>query len=416
MSHVLRLVMLVLSRLLVIIVNFVLALLVIVLPLSTAVPVWVWLPLAIIDIALIVTQFRVKPVGRGITIGLVGMIAVTIVGIVASQIFAATPPIVDQNGQPMPGSIAALEKITLNGSEQWITLRGHDVTKPVLLHLGMGGPGGGGFGTRSLFTRLEKDFVVVAWDEPGTGKSYHAVPFDQLTPQRFIDDAHALTLYLRERFHQDRIYLYGTSWTSILGIWLIQRYPELYYAYIGSAQMVKTTENDVMGYDLAVKYLMDQGDVGASEALRRNGPPPYTDADMVNKYVLLFDTLNDYMHSIRFAIAVPLVPFMAPEYGMVDKVNHTLGLIDSFRTVYPQLIDVDFTKQATQLQVPVYMFVGRDDVNAMTSLVEEYYNQLDAPIKKLTWLEGGHGLNGENLPQFIDVVLNTVLPETYPRH
>lgn len=414
MSQVIRIIVLILGRILNVIVNIVLALLVILLPLTTAVPVWVWLPLAAIDLALIVTQFRVKPVGRGIAIGLAGMTAVAVIGIIASQIFAATPAITDQNGQPVPGSIASLEKVTLNGSEQWITLRGHDVTRPVLLHLGMGGPGGGGFGTRTLFTSLEKDFVIVAWDEPGTGKSINAVPLSQLTPQRFIEDAHALTLYLRERFHQDKIYVYGTSWTSILGIWLIQRYPELYYAYIGSAQMIKTTENDVMGYDLAVKYVTETGDTATLEALRRNGPPPYTDVDLINKYVVLFDTLNDYMHAIRFAVAVPLVPFLAPEYGLVDKLNHTLGLIESFKIVYPQLIDVDFTKQATQLQVPVYMFVGRNDVNAMPSLVEEYFNLLDAPIKKLTWLEGGHGLNGENIGQFIDVVRNTIVPETYP--
>lgn len=86
--------------------------------------------------------------------------------------------------------------------------------------LGYGGPDGGGFATRSLFESLEEKFVVVAWDEPGTGKSYNAMPITDLTPQRFVEDAHALTLMLRERFNQDKIYVYGVSWTSILGIWL----------------------------------------------------------------------------------------------------------------------------------------------------------------------------------------------------
>lgn len=38
-----------------------------------------------------------------------------------------------------------------------------------------------------------------------------AVPAWVLTTQRFIDDAHALTLYLRDRFKQDKIYVYGVS-------------------------------------------------------------------------------------------------------------------------------------------------------------------------------------------------------------
>lgn len=37
-----------------------------------------------------------------------------------------------------------------------------------------------------------------------------------------------------------------------------------------------------------------------------------------------------------------------------------------------QLADLDFTTQAAELEVPVYLLVGRYDANAMTSLVERY--------------------------------------------
>ena len=90
------------------------------------------------------------------------------------------------------------------------------------------------------------------------------------------------------------------------------------------------------------------------------------------------------------------------------------ALVDSFPVVYPQLENLDFKTQAAKLDVPVYIFAGRDDVNAMSSLVEEYFNILEAPRKELIWLEGGHGLNGSNLHQFVDVMINKVLAETYP--
>jgi pimeloyl-ACP methyl ester carboxylesterase len=314
----------------------------------------------------------------------------------------------------MMGSIATLEKVNLNGSEQWITIRGKNIDNPVLLYLGMGGPGGGGFATRGLFEPLEEHFVVVSWDEPGTGKSYNAVPIDTLTPQRFVADAHALAQMLRARFHQDKIYVYGVSWTSILGVWLVQQYPDLFYAYIGNGQMVNTTENDVMGYQLALDYLTERGDTAMLETLRGNGPPPYSGAGMVGKYVAYIDVLNDYMGEPRYALVIPIVPLFAPEYGLVDKVNHTRGLIDSFAVVYPQLKDLDFTTQADTLDVPVYLFAGRHDVNAMSSLVERYYGVLQAPHKELIWFEAGHGLSGDNLGQFVDVMVNKVLKQTYP--
>ena len=387
---------------------------VVLLPLTTSVPAWSWILLALADVVLIVALFRITPIRRGITIGLSGMTLVSILAIIASQVFAATPLIMDANGEPLPNSIATLEKVNLNGSEQWITIRGQDMNNPILLNLGMGGPGGGGFATRSLFEPLEKDFVVVSWDEPGTGKSYNAVPFSTLNKKRFVEDAHALTLYLRERFNQEKIYVYGVSWTSILGVWLVQEYPELYYAYIGNGQMVNVIRDDGMGYELALNYSVERGDVKMVETLQRNGPPPYTGEDMLDKYVTYLDVLNDYMHSPHYTVIVPIVPFVAPEYGLVDKINHTRGLIQSFEVVYPQLQDVDFTTQAAKLDVPVYIFVGRDDVNAMSSLVEEYFNILEAPHKELIWLNGGHGLDGSNLGQFVDVMINKVLAETYP--
>jgi surfactin synthase thioesterase subunit len=88
--------------------------------------------------------------------------------------------------------------------------------------------------------------------------------------------------------------------------------------------------------------------------------------------------------------------------------------MESFEVVYPQLANLDFTAQAPKLDVPVYLFAGRDDVNAMSSIVERYYNLLEAPQKELTWLNGGHGLDGRNVGQFVDVMVNKVKPETFP--
>jgi pimeloyl-ACP methyl ester carboxylesterase len=124
--------------------------------------------------------------------------------------------------------------------------------------------------------------------------------------------------------------------------------------------------------------------------------------------------LNVYMGMPRLSVIVPIVPFFASEYGYVDKINHTRGIIDSFDTIYPQLKDLDFMTQAPKLDVPVYLFAGRYDVNAMYTIVEEYYNVLEAPHKELIWLEGGHGLGGDNLQQFVDVMINRVLVDTYP--
>jgi pimeloyl-ACP methyl ester carboxylesterase len=383
-------------------------------PFTTSVPAWVWIPLAVAALALIILQFQVAFISWSTLGVLAGLVLVSLIAVLASQIFAATPPITDANGNPIPGSIATLEKVNINGTEQWITIRGHDTNKPILLNLGMGGPGGGGFSTRSLFEPLEKDFLVVSWDEPGTGKAYNSVDISTLTVDRFVEDAYTLTMYLRQRFHQDKIYVYGVSWSSIIGIKLVQQHPELFHAYIGNGQMVNTTENDVLGYELALNYLEEKGDIKRLETLRRNGPPPYSGENVTARYVAYLDVLNVYMGIPRLSLIVPIVPFFASEYGYVDKINHTRGIVDSFDAIYPQLENLDFITQAPKLDVPVYIFAGRKDVNAMYTIVEEYMSILDAPRRNVIWLEGGHGLGGDNVHQFIDVMINQVLVETYP--
>ncbi|MDQ0731080.1 alpha/beta hydrolase [Arthrobacter sp. B1I2] len=382
---------------------------VVLLPLTTGVPVFAWLPLLLVGLAAVVWLVvrRRKQHAQLAGVGVLVLIAGG--AVLASQVLSGTPPVTGPDGQPVPGSLAGVEKVELNGSEQWILVRGHDPSNPVLLNLGMGGPGGGGFFNAQEFRALEDTFTVVSWDEPGTGKSYGSVPVKDLHKERYVNDAVALTNLLRERFKQEKIFIYGVSWSSILGIWLVQEHPELYHAFVSSGQMVNTTENDRMGYELALQHLEEQGDRGRADELRRNGPPPYHGADVASPYVAFLDVLNEMMGSMRFSVAVPLIPFFVPEYGYLDKVNHTRGVIESFNAVYPQLEDLDFRQQALKLDVPVYFFVGRHDINAIASLVEDYCNALSAPDKKLIWLEGGHGLgSAENQDVFFDVMRNQV--------
>jgi pimeloyl-ACP methyl ester carboxylesterase len=175
--------------------------------------------------------------------------------------------------------------------------------------------------------------------------------------------------------------------------------------------MVNTVENDRMGYQLALKIAAERGNTATVDALRRNGPPPYVGKGMAMSYAAYNNVLFEYMGSLRLEMVLLLAPQFAREYGLVDKVNFDRGLIESYAVVYPQLRDLDFTTQAARLEVPMYFLVGRQDVNAMASLVERYYSVLDAPHKELIWLESGHGATSEEL---LDAMVNRVLTRSGP--
>jgi pimeloyl-ACP methyl ester carboxylesterase len=413
-----RKIAIVLGRFLAILLSIILCLPIVLLATATAVPAFVWMVLVAAAVALLVLQFRLKPAWRGAAVSLIGLFVVSVSAVLASQLLAFTPPIVDASGQPIPGSIATLEKVNLNGSEQWVSIRGKDVTKPVLLFLA-GGPGGSQLVTaRRALAGLEDHFVVINWEQPGAGKSFDAVDRSTLTPERYIADARALVLYLQQRFGQEKVYVLGESWGSALGIMVAQRYPELFHAFIGTGQMVAFLENDLICYEFALQLAQERGDTQKVEQLKRQGPPPYYESDVALKSATyLMDTFA-YMNA-NPAIADngfnTFQDLAGSEYGLYDKVNWFRGVLDTFGVVYPQLWDVDFRTQAAQLEVPVYFLIGRHDVNAPPQLTEEYYQLLDAPHKELIWFEhSGHNPWVHESARFVDVMVNTVLAQTQP--
>ncbi|HMM05899.1 MAG TPA: alpha/beta hydrolase [Clostridiales bacterium] len=311
-----------------------------------------------------------------------------------SQWHASTPQITDENGDIVAGSIAELRQVELNGHKEWISIRGYDQTKPVLLFLA-GGPGGSQMAAvRYDLSELEKYFVVVNWDQPGAGKSYGAVAKGDLTPETYIEDGYALTKYLCAEFNQEKIYLIGESWGSALGIFMAASHPEYYHAFIGTGQMVDFVETERIDYAYAMEIASEAGDTDLVKKLEENGEPPYYGNDITMKSAVYLNYLNGLMTAnpdIHHSGYNTMRDIAAAEYGILDKINYLRGILYTFNDVYQQLYDIDLREDYAKLQIPVYFLEGRHDINAPTSLVKAYYDLLDAPTKEIVWFEhSGH--------------------------
>ncbi len=99
-----------------------------------------------------------------------------------------------------PDPIAELIPAEIGGTTQWLLIRGEDRRAPILLWL-HGGPGSAQMPIHGLTADLERDFVVVHWDQRGAGKS-NPPGFDTatMTLERFLMDAQAFRdhdLYVR---------------------------------------------------------------------------------------------------------------------------------------------------------------------------------------------------------------------------
>jgi len=96
---------------------------------------------------------------------------------------------------------------------------------------------------------IKKSFIVVNWDQRGSGKSYsNNISKESMNKSRFIDDTKELIGYLCTKYKKEQVYLVGHSWGSELGMHIIDKYPEKIAAFISIGQVVNGLENEVISF------------------------------------------------------------------------------------------------------------------------------------------------------------------------
>src|SRR6056297_4052403 len=196
-----------------------------------------------------------------------------------------TSPIGYSAGNKLKGSVAKMEKIKLGGVEQWIVTRGQNINNPIILLLS-GGPGGTEMGRFLKFNKkLEKDFIVVNWEQRGSGKSYPSIKNkEDMVLDQYVSDINELVNYLKDKYDKEKVYLLGHSWGTIIGTLAVEKYPEQFHAYIGAAQMVNIKKTDQYIYDYVLKAAFKAGNDKLVNTLKENGRPPYNGNRVLESY------------------------------------------------------------------------------------------------------------------------------------
>lgn len=315
-----------------------------------------------------------------------------------------------------PGGVASLEKIRLGGVDQWIQIRGEDRTRPILLFL-HGGPGFPQMPFSHLNAELEKDFVVVEWDQRGAGKSYsRSIPGDSMRIEQFVADTHDLALLLLRRFHAPKCYLVAHSWGSIIGALTVARYPELFYAYVGIGQVAGVPETEQVRYQFALDSARKENNQRALDELGLIGRPPhasFAQCRVMEKWV------DHYARARHRGIPPTQMVWWAlesPAYSWIDLARIPLGARYSFDSLWREIFyQFDLFKQGPRLEVPVYLFLGRYDEVVTTEVAQRYFEALVAPRgKQLIWFEkSGHWPHFNERQKYRSTLVDRVLKETY---
>ena len=294
-------------------------------------------------------------------------------------------PFVDKNGRPLAGSISEKVFVNINGVEQGMFIKSKDATHPVLLYLHGGMPDY--FLTQRYPTGLEDDFTVVWWEQRGSGISYSAkIPRETMTLDQMISDTLAVTNYLRQRFGKEKIYLMGHSGGTFIGIQAAARAPELYYAYLGQAQMVDQLESEKLAYDYMLKQFKENGN---NEMVQKLEAAPVTMTDGTPAaYLAVRDTAMHSLgigttHDMNSVITGIFFPSLASrDYTLIEKINMWRGKAQSgVASLWNKMLATDLSKQVPELAIPVYFFDGVYDYTCSYTLAKSYFETIKAPIK-----------------------------------
>ena len=341
--------------------------------------------------------------------------------ILVGMLLACSPgkpkPFVDENGRPLAGSISEKVFVNINGVEQGMFIISKDATHPVLLYLHGGMPDY--FLTQKYPTGLEDYFTVVWWEQRGSGLSYSTdIPPESITVEQLISDTLAVTNYLRQRFGQEKIYLMGHSGGTFIGIQAAARAPELYYAYIGVAQMSYQLESERLAYEYMLQQFRENGN---TEMVQKLEEAPVTMTDGIpDAYLALRDgamhslgigTTHD-MHSVITGLFLPSLTFRG--YTLLEKVNMWRGKSQSgVSPFWDEMIVTDLSIQVPELEIPVYFFEGIYDYTCSYTEAKSYFEILQAPIKGFyTFENSAHSPLFEEPEKMLRILLEDVLAGT----
>lgn len=328
-----------------------------------------------------------------------------------------TPKIRDGELRVVENCIAELSSIEIGGIEQTIMIRGVDKDKPIMLFL-HGGPGYPFISyARRYQSELEQNFLVVNWDQRGSGKSFSAKIDDSTMSQEQLEsDTLELVDYLLDRFNRERLYVVGHSWGTVLGIETVKNAPEKVIAYIGIGQVIDDVEGERISYNFVLEKAQTYNNEEAFNELKAIGEPPYenskTDTFVQRKWLKAYGGFETEVITLNQIIKGVLI---SPEYSWSDGIKFLRGNMFSIETLFVNREKADFRKKYTQFEVPMYFCAGRYDYNTPSVLVEEYYNIIEAPKKKLYWFEkSAHEPHLVESSKFSDIMIE-IYDETKER-
>lgn len=270
--------------------------------------------------------------------------------------------------------ISELLTVELGGHRQKILIEGKRKDLPVLicLHGGPGSPVPFSVGCRGLFPEWTENVIMVYWDQLGCGANNFKID-DGFKIENFVEMTCDLIRFIKNKFPQNKLFLFGISWGSVLAL--------------NAATLLAEELDGVLVYGQVLKNLFFNDEVASafetapksakSEVLKILGEGTgcgyaALDKNLKKLYKLLSKHTNAYFNKNSRPAPVGAIVkglLTSPDYKFRDFIAVAKNGYAKNTTLWQQLLNIDLSPLLAKVGVKYLMLQGDTDIVTSTKNV-----------------------------------------------
>lgn len=268
--------------------------------------------------------------------------------------------------------ISQIYNFDLGGYFQKVLIEGKSRKNPIIitLHGGPGTPIPFSVGCRGMFPLFTDNFIMVYWDQLGCGINNYKID-DNFKIKTFVDMTCDLITEVKKIFPDNKIYLFSTSWGSVLSALV--------------SEIKQNEVNGVLACGQIIKDIFFNGEV--LEALEKSNIPQKkldiikrTNSEnasskelqlissCLTKYTDAYNNKN-VRKSPMFSVIKGLLT--SPDYKFKDfKAIMANGYMGN-NSLWNELLKIDLTDILSNVKIPYVIVQGDTDIVASTKTARE---------------------------------------------
>lgn len=268
--------------------------------------------------------------------------------------------------------ISQIYSFELGGYLQKVLIEGKSRENSVIitLHGGPGTPIPFSVGCRGMFPSFTDNFIMVYWDQLGCGINNYKID-DNFTIKTFVEMTCNLLSEVRKLFPNNKIYLFSTSWGSVLSALVSELKQNKINGVVACGQIIK----DLFFNDEVIKTL-EKSNIPKNklDIIKRTNSNNASSKELqlisscLTKYTDAYNNKNGRKSPMSFVIKGLLT---SPDYKFKDFKAIMINGYRGNNSLWNELLKIDLTDTLANVKIPYIIVQGDTDIVASTKKVKE---------------------------------------------